>query len=293
MKLLNYSWLKTIIEHPQVQKWLGPQRLQQILNSTAFQWMVSHHKVAKISGFVMAFFVSAIVFAAVNGGETLKPKKGRVVEGIYGLGTVNADQVYTAKTGVSLQLQDLQVKEGDQVQEGQLLARFEESVMKAPFSGTVTQVAFKAGEIVPPQAPVLTLTNLDRLYLEVNLEQQSVLRVVPGKGVAVSFESLRNEKYRGQVKYIYPRDSQFIVRIELEQWPRGVMPGMTADVAIEADARDESLLIPVSSVDDGKVELYRDGSRLETPVTIGMVSGEWAEVVAGDIQPSDELILRR
>jgi membrane fusion protein, macrolide-specific efflux system len=239
-----------------------------------------------------ALFLTAAVHG--RGKEVVhQPKVGRVIEGIYGLGTVNADQVFTAKTGVSLQLQALPVKEGDKVKAGDLLARFDESALRAPFEGTVTQIAFKPGEIVPPQAPVLTLTNLSRLYLEVNLEQQSVLKVGPGKKAAVSFESLRGERFEGAVKYIYPRDSQFIVRIELETWPEGVLPGMTADVAIEALAREEALLIPLKAVEEGKVVLMRDGARKETEVTLGAVSGEWAEVLAGDINLSDRLVMNR
>lgn len=293
MKILNSNLAKKILDNKTAQNLFGEERLEKILASKQFHFVVKHQKFFKGGGIFVALFMSAVVFATVQGARTHQPKKGRVVEGIYGLGTVNADQVYTAKTGVSLQLQEVKVKEGDKVQEGDVLAKFDESVVKAPFAGTVTQIGFKPGEIVPPQAPVLSITNLDRLFLEVNLEQQSVLRVAPGKGVAVSFESLRNEKFRGTVKYIYPRDSQFIVRIELDKWPEGVLPGMTADVAIEAEAKEDSLLIPVVAVEDGKVELYRDGSKRKAEVTLGAVSGDWAEVVAGDIRPNDELILKR
>jgi multidrug efflux pump subunit AcrA (membrane-fusion protein) len=246
----------------------------------------------KIAGPAALLLLGAVAFGRARGPDTKTPKLGKVVEAIYGLGTVNAEQVYTAKTGVSLQLQQMNVKEGDSVKEGQVLARFEESSMRAPFNGTVTQISYKAGEIVPPQSPVITVTSLDRLYLEVNLEQQSVLRVAPGKEVAVSFESLRGQRFRGVVKNIYPRDSQFIVRIEMDKWPRGVLPGMTADVAIETDSRQEALMIPVHSVEDGKVELVRDGSRTKTDVTLGAVSGDWVEVAAGDIRLSDELVLQ-
>ena len=254
--------------------------------------LLTRENLFKGSAVMMACLVSVIVYGRSRQ-ELHFPKKGRVVEGIYGLGTVNADQVYTAKTGVSLQLQELRVKEGDKVQAGDLLARFDESALRAPFEGTVTQIAFKPGEIVSPQAPVLTLTNLNKLYLEVNLEQQSVLKVGPGKGAAISFESLRGEKYRGTVKYVYPRDAQFIVRIELDQWPEGVLPGMTADVAIESIAKEDAMMIPVQAVADGQVEILRDGNRSKADVTLGAVSGDWAEVVAGDIRLSDELVLSR
>lgn len=236
--------------------------------------------------------VAAFLWFQKSGKEIQIAKKGKLVEAIYGLGTVSAEQVFTAKTGVSLQLQQLPVKEGDKVKTGQVLARFDESTLYAPFDGTVTQVGFKPGEIVNPQSAVLTVTNLERLYLEVSLEQQSVLRVDEGKPVTISFESMREKRFQGRVENVYPRGQQFIVRIEMSAWPQGVLPGMTADVAIQANAKEDALLIPVKAVDSGKVEVLRHGERKQMSVTLGSIAGEWAEVVAGDILPGDELLLQ-
>jgi len=239
----------------------------------------------------VAMFVAVLIRAR---SEKVEPARvGRLVTSIYGLGTVTADEIYRAKAGVSLQLRDIPVKEGEEVPEGAILARFEDSVVRAPFPGTVSEIAFKLGEIVPPQTPVLTLTNLNRLYLEVNLEQQSVLRVTPSAPVSVSFESFRSEPYIGAVKYVFPRESQFIVRIELEKWPKGVLPGMTADVAIQASAKDAALMIPIKSLKNGQVIRVRNGHRARLGVTLGSVAGDWAEVAEGDILPSDGVVVRR
>lgn len=239
----------------------------------------------------VALFVAVLQRARVE--RTEAARIGKVVSSIYGLGTVTADEVYRVKAGVALQLREIPVKEGQVVEAGDTLARFEESVVRAPFPGTVSEVAFKLGEIVPPQTPVMTLTNLKHLFLEVNLEQQSVLSVTSGAPVRVSFESLRSEPFLGNVKYVFPRESQFIVRIELEKWPAGVLPGMTADVAIETGAKENALLIPIKGIQDGQVIRVRDGKRARAAVGLGTVAGDWAEVVSGDIRPSDGVVVRR
>jgi macrolide-specific efflux system membrane fusion protein len=235
---------------------------------------------------------AAYGFGWLGRSELGRPKVGKVVESIYGLGTVTADQIYRAKTGVSVQIRDLSVTEGDQVKANDLIARLEESVIRAPFSGTITEVSFKAGEIVPPQTPIFTLTNLARLYLEVNLEQQSILRVKPSLPAQVSFESLRSENVTGKVKAVYPRGAQFIVRIELDRWPEGVLPGMTADVAIKVGEKDSALLIPLNAISGGKVTRVRGGRHEKVDVKLGVVDNLWAELVSGDITSGDELVLR-
>jgi membrane fusion protein, macrolide-specific efflux system len=225
--------------------------------------------------------------------ETVKPKVGDVVESIYGLGTVSSDKVYHLRSGLTQYVRKFFVNEGDLVQPGQSLAQLEDIVMRSPIEGTVTAVSYRDGEIVPPQVSIVTVTNLDKLYLEVSLEQQSILRVKKDQAVAVSFESLRNEKYEGVVASIYPRDSQFIVRIELKKWPREILPGMTADVAILVGKKTNVLLIPLRTIVSGQVTRIRDNKKERVPVKLGVIDGEWGEITSENILPDDELVARK
>lgn len=225
--------------------------------------------------------------------ERVMPKRGDVVESIYGLGTVTADKNFNLRTGTPLTVHKVFVREGDLVKVGDPLLSLDGNVMRSPLVGTVTTVAYKEGELVTPQVTALTITNLDQLYLEVSLEQQSILRVQKGQKVFVSFESLRSEKYEGLVASVYPRGSQFIVRIEIPKWPEGVLPGMTADVAILVGKKTDVLLIPLRSIVAGQVTRIRDGHKSRIPIKLGVVDGSWGEVVSDNIAPTDELVVRK
>jgi membrane fusion protein, macrolide-specific efflux system len=218
---------------------------------------------------------------------------GAIVEAIYGLGTVTSDKEFHPKAGVSLSLTRLPVKEGQRVREGELLAQLDQVSFRAPFSGTITQVFFHQGEPIPPQATILTLTSLEELSLEVSLEQQSVLRVREGQTAALTFDTARGQRWDGIVKSIFPRDSQFIVRIQPAQWPEGVLPGMTADVAIEIGKKENALLLPLLALKGGKVERFRDGSRAVVEPKLGAIDGERAEVLSGDLKPGDLVTFTR
>lgn len=231
-----------------------------------------------------------IFFRSVT--EKVHPKMGSVYESIYGLGTVTAENIYNAKAGVSLTLKKLFVKEGDAVKARDPLVAFDVTTLQAPFDGTVTSVSFKQGEIVPAQVPIVTVMNLEHLYLEVSLEQQSVLRIRRGQRAEISFESLRNEPVSGVVSSIFPRENQFIVRIELQKWPNGVLPGMTADTAIQVGKKENALLIPLNSIQAGLVTRIRNGKKEKIPVKLGVVDNASAEVVSGDLNVDDEILLR-
>jgi multidrug efflux pump subunit AcrA (membrane-fusion protein) len=225
--------------------------------------------------------------------EYLKPKTGDIIESIYGLGTVSADYVFRLRTAIPLNLKKVFVKEGDLVHPQDPLIQLDDNIMKTAIEGTVTSVTYKIGELVTPQVPIVTVTNLNHLYLEVSLEQQSILRIKNNQSVLVSFESLREEKLDGIVKSIYPRDNQFIIRIELSKWPAGVLPGMTADVAILIGKKTNALLIPIKSIVAGKVTRIRQGKKEQVSVKLGIIDGEWGEVISDNIKAEDELQSRK
>lgn len=225
--------------------------------------------------------------------EIMKPRRGDVVESIYGLGTVTADKVYHLRAGIVVSIRKVFVREGDLVKPNDPLLQLDEHIMRSPIQGTVTSVAYEEGELATPQVSVVTVTNLDRLFLEVSLEQQSILRVKKDQPVLVSFESLRNEKFEGKVASVYPRESQFIVRIELEKWPSGVLPGMTADVAMLVGKKSQVLLVPLRSIVAGQVTRIRDGKKERLPLKLGVIDGKWGEVTSDNINENDELVIRK
>lgn len=234
----------------------------------------------------------AVFFFKKSRFEEVAPKKGPIVEAIYGLGKVKTNRRYDLKLGVPSTVLKVFVEEGDVVKAGAPLIKFDTgSVFKAPFDGVVTAIQAFAGETVPPQASVLTEENLDDVYIEVSLEQEAALRVRPDQKVKVVFESLRNNVFQGHVQSIYPKNDEFLAHIESEQLDRSILPGMTADVSIEIGQIDEALLIPFSAISNGMVTVRRQGKKIKIPVKVGHVDGQWAEVTDDSVQLSDKILV--
>ena len=219
------------------------------------------------------------------------PKIGRMVESVYGIGTVTARHTYQLKLGVSDTLEKLFVDEGATVQKGQSLIRLADNhTIRAPFAGVVTSLPYKEGETVFPQIPVLTLTDLKNPYVVVSLEQSGAIPVRNGQQAYLSFESLRGQKLEGTVSAIYPKDGEFYVNIEVPGLPEGILVGMTCDVAIQVAAKDNILQIPMVAVDKGFVTVLRNGIPKKVPVKLGAADGTWVEVTDNSIQAGDTLL---
>lgn len=224
--------------------------------------------------------------------KTVAPRRGPIIEAVYGIGTITARREFRLRIGVASTIVSFSVTEGQRVTAGQPMVQLAEiPVFRAPYAGTITAVPFSAGETVFPQVPILTLTDTADPYLEVVLEQEGALRVRADQLARFNFETLRGLRFEGRVRSVYPNDGQFRVHIDAENLPPEILPGMTADVAIEVSRKDEALLIPVTAVHAGRVTVLRDGRRKKIELELGSVDGEWAEVVSGDIQAGDELIV--
>lgn len=252
-----------------------------------YVWMIGASGI--LAGLISFYFVRA-----ESTSEVRSPRVGTVVEAVYGLGTVVSPFTFQVKTLVGQVVGDVYVIEGDSVKKGDPLIRLDGSGnISAPFEGTITSVSVKKGELLFASNPGITLVNLKSLYLEVSLEQQAAMRVRKGQTSVITFESIRGERFQGKVQSVYPRETQFIVRITIDRFPEGILPGMTSDVAIEVGRKENVLSIPFRAISGGQVSLKRDGKSMKESVKIGVVDGEWAEVTSGNILASDEIYVRK
>lgn len=246
-----------------------------------------------ILSFILIFFGFAIV-KNKKSIDYLDIKKGDVQEAIYGLGKVKSDQILEVKVGVTTKIQQLFVVEGQEVKKDSDLIKFEGiGVFKAPFTGTVTSLNFQVGQIVFPQVAILRLENLLKTYIEVSLEQEAALKVKKGQAAHIIFESLKNTKLFGTIVSIYPKDGEFLARIDVEDIPSNILPGMTADIVINIGSKENALLIPVKAISEGRVLRFRNDKREFVNVKIGFTDGIWAEVLEGDIDLNDKLIVKK
>jgi len=241
--------------------------------------------------FTVCFALTCVLISCANG-QKVSPKVGRMVEAVYGIGTVAARHTYDLKLGVSDTLRKLFVDEGRAVKKGEALVSFMDNhVARAPFDGVVTELPYQEGETVFPQMTVLTVTDLKNPYVVVSLEQSGAIPVRRGQGALLSFEALRGQKLEGTVSSIYPKNGEFYVNIEVPNIPEVILVGMTCDVAIQVAVKEKVLQVPMVAVDKGTVTVLRKGGPKKVAVKLGAMDGTWAEVTDESIKLEDILLV--
>lgn len=263
----------------------------------AFGEWIARHKF--FSTFIAIFFISGffgIRFLLDNSnGQVSDPiTRGDVADAVYGIGTVTANRRYTISPLTGNHLSRSFVREGDKVKKGQPLLMTDDGVrFSAPFDGVANYFPIRPGENAIPSMPMLVFTDMADRYVLVSMEQQSALRVKPGQNARLSFDALRNTTFEGKVTAVYSYANNFLARVDSVNLPESVLPDMTCDVAIVINKHENALLIPITAFDNGRVWVVRGHSIARpAPIKLGVTDGTMAEVISGDLQEGDRVMIR-
>jgi membrane fusion protein YbhG len=79
-----------------------------------------------------------------------------------------------------------------------------DAVLKSPVAGIVTEKLVDSGEIIPPRAPIVVITDLDHAWAEVFVDEPLVPRLKLGQD-ATLFTDAGGEGVAGTVSYISPK----------------------------------------------------------------------------------------
>lgn len=221
----------------------------------------------------------------------VNPLVGEITEAVYSLGKVKSNQRYEIKIGITSTIQKLFVHEGDNVLKDQNLLELDsKALFKAPFAGTVTLLSVNEGETVSPQMVLLKLENLKDRYIELTLEQEGALRIKKDQITKISFESLRGKVLSGKITSIFPKEDNFLANVEVSDLNDSVLPGMSADVAIEI-GKITGTLVPLKAVRNGTLTIERDGKIQKIKVEVGLSDGISAEIKNSDLKQTDAVLV--
>jgi multidrug resistance efflux pump len=120
-------------------------------------------------------------------------------------------------------------------------ARQAQSILVAPFEGTLTSVRVSGGEMVQPGQTVAVVADLAHMRIETtDLSERDLPRVKIGADARITLEALRRE-LRGSVTSIEPLaarsedgDVIYKVIIDLQHSPAELLWGMTGEALIDS-----------------------------------------------------------
>ncbi len=174
--------------------------------------------------------------------------------------------------------------------------------LKAPFSGTISDIHIHPGDVVTPGTVAFRIDALQTLYVDVELSELDVAHVTTGQPAVLSFDALPGRTYHGEVEEVALAGSpdrsgnvNFRVTVRMTDADQRVRPGMTAAVNIQTAKITNTLLVPSRAVrvKDGKpvVFVLKDGQPHPVQITLGATSGTFVQVLKGNLKAGDLVVL--
>ncbi|HWO90135.1 MAG TPA: efflux RND transporter periplasmic adaptor subunit [Gemmatimonadales bacterium] len=186
-------------------------------------------------------------------------------------------------------------------------ANLENTLIRAPFTGTVLRKEAEIGEVVAPsvgggltRGAVVTMANLSTLEVEVDVNEAYIARIRSGQPARITLDAYPDTSFRGRVRQVVPTADRQRATVQvkvaiLERDPR-ILPEMGARVDfLEPETRPAAgtaeaaaaprIRVPVGAVRTvgGRtvVWLVRDGRLTAREVEAGPSSGGYREVRRG------------
>ncbi|MFC4738641.1 efflux RND transporter periplasmic adaptor subunit [Flavobacterium ponti] len=202
-------------------------------------------------------------------------------------------QFLQAKTNYNAQLKSL----------AQMKAQIAKTVIRAPFSGTIDEIATDRGSVVGPGTPVMRIVSLGNMYLEAEVPEKNIGSIKKGSDVIVDFPVLGetlNTKVTQASNYINPENRSFTIQVAVPNKNGKIKPNLSSKIQIKDYSNPKAITVPTSIISenaDGEQFLYiaqnpdKNGNAIakRVIVKVGLSQGELVEIVDG-IKDGDLII---
>jgi HlyD family secretion protein len=181
--------------------------------------------------------------------------------------------------------------------------QLEGATITAPFNGVLAFVGAEVNEQVAPGSPMIILIDPSGFHVEVSVDEIDVGQVELEQEARITLDAYPDEELQGRVEYISPVATEnlgtvsYLVRVCFDPTQVPLRSGMTANITIVTERRENVLLMPSRAISADRdtglfyVERLKDDSEIErVEVEIGIQDATYTEVLRG-LEEGDQLVI--
>jgi RND family efflux transporter MFP subunit len=191
-----------------------------------------------------------------------------------------------------------------QAEERRQQARVDRHILRASFSGVITERLTEAGEWIVPGKPVLTLIAVDDLRVEFRVPQEFYNRINRESIVSVTLDALPEREFEGRIDAIVPLSDAsartFMIHVRIDADDTRITPGMSVHGQLRLTTGRRGVVVSRDSIlryPDGRVTVWVIDPDSEPPtvfekrVTTGH-SFDGLITIRKGIQAGDVIVVR-
>jgi Cu(I)/Ag(I) efflux system membrane fusion protein len=258
-----------------------------------------HHVHTRVDGWIEKLAITAT-------GDPVE--KGQLLFELYSPTLVNAKQEFLAalrsNNAVLLQasrerLMALGVTENQIAQLEKDRTAGQRVRVYAEADGVVAHLAVREGIFVTPSNEVMSIAELDKVWVLAEVFEREAAWVKPGQMAMVELDYLPGKMWHGTVDYVYPeldpKTRTLTVRIRFDNEDEMLRPNMFARVTIHAEDTGPVVHVPREAVIRGGnidrvVAVLGEGRFRSRPVTLGIESGDRVAIRSG-LEAGEEVVV--
>lgn len=159
----------------------------------------------------------------------------------------------------------------------------------APIDGVVAQRMVKAGNLIQLNQAMFRIVNIDRLEAVLNVPERELSTMRAGLPVSLGVDALPGVRFEGVIDRVSPvveaGTGTFRATAAFADAAGRLKPGMFGRISVIYDRREQALSVPrvalLEEESEPAVYVVNEDKVVRTPVALGYVNGEFAEVTAG------------
>ncbi|MFL6468729.1 MAG: efflux RND transporter periplasmic adaptor subunit [Pyrinomonadaceae bacterium] len=166
-----------------------------------------------------------------------------------------------------------------------------DTIVRAPFSGFISERQVAVGESVTSATVVATLLRTNPIKIQIQVAEADVPAVVIGRGVSVEVPAYRERRFSGVVTAINPAvdvaSRSAIVEASIENGDNALRPGMFGTARITREGGAIGVFAPKSAVyNDQATQSFRafvivDGVAKLRVLQLGIEEGDSYQIISG------------
>ncbi len=185
-------------------------------------------------------------------------------------------------------------------------ATMNEKIVRAPFAGRLGIRQVDLGQYLQAGTTIVTLEQLNPLFVDFYLPQQDIAQLQVGQVVDVGLDAYPGQTYKAKIvaigATIDAATRSLAVRAVLENDKLRLRPGMFASVSVEVGAAKDAVTLPQTAIAYSSygdtVYIVKHGTDAQGHanlvvsqvfVTLGDTRGDQVQVLSG-VQPGDEVV---
>ena len=186
----------------------------------------------------------------------------------------------------------------------QAKANRNKSIIYAPISGEVSKVYKQKGELISSAEPMVQLLS-PHFEIDVAVPEIDVVKIKKEHSAIITFDALGTEmKFNGSVMSIEPASTNiqdvvyYRVKVGIEDTSNGLIkPGMTCNILIKTDAREDVLFIPSRAVltrasGEKYVRVLENNNLIEKNVDLGLKADDGLVEILNGLEEGEVIILK-